>query len=67
MLQPDVVSVIKDAERDITYRIVAYRALTHAEKVSAVRSFLAQKKKPKLKTGSTITILTIIGHDAPGA
>jgi hypothetical protein len=67
MIQPDVVSVIRDDERDITYRIVAYRTLTYAEKVSSVRSFITQKKSPKLKTGSTITILTIIGHDAPGA
>lgn len=67
MLQPDVVSVINDPERDITYRIVAYRALTYEEKVSTVRSFLAQKKKPKIKAGSTVTITSIIGHDASGA
>jgi len=67
MKSPDVVSTIKDEERGITYRIVAYRTLAYAEKVSAVRSFLSQKKKPKLEAGSTITILTIIGHDAPSA
>lgn len=67
MKSPDVISTIKDEERDITYRIVAYRTLTYAEKVSAVKSFLAQKKRPKLKIGSTITMMTIIGHDAPGA
>ena len=67
MKSPNVVSTIKDEERDITYRIVAYRTLTYAEKVSAVKAFLAQKRKPKLKAGSTITMVTIIGHDAPGA
>lgn len=67
MQLPNVVSTIKDSERDITYRIVAYRALSRAEMVIQVRSFLAQKRKPKLKNGSTVTILTIIGHDAPAA
>jgi hypothetical protein len=67
MNSPDVVSTIRDDERGITYRIVAYRALTYAEKVSTVQSFLAQKRKPKLKPGSTITMMTIIGHDAPVA
>jgi len=66
-IQPTVVSTIKDAEKNITYRIVAYRTLTYAEKVSAVQAFLAQRKKPRLKAGSTITMVTIIGHDAPGA
>lgn len=66
MKSPDVVSTIKDNERGITYRIVAYRTLTNVEKVSVVRSFLSQKKKPTIKGGSTITIRTIIGHDAPG-
>lgn len=67
MKSPDIVSTIKDEERNITYRIVAYRTLSRPEKVAAVRSFHSQKRKPKIKNGSTVTILTIIGHDAPGA
>lgn len=66
MKSPNLVSVIKDEQRDITYRIIAYRTLTYAEKLSAVQAFLAQKKRPKITSGSTITIMTIIGHDAPG-
>lgn len=64
---PAVVSTIRDEKRDITYRIVAYRTLTQPEKVSVVAAFFAQKKKPKVKNGSTVTIQTIIGYVAPGA
>lgn len=67
MKLPDITSIIRDDKRDITFKIIAYRTLTHSEKLFAVRSFLAYKIKPKLKTGSTITIFTSIGHAAPGA
>lgn len=66
MKSPNIVSIIRDKEKDIIYRITAYRALTYAEKLAEVQAYLAQKKRPKLKNGSTIDIETIIGYDAPG-
>lgn len=67
MIHPDVVSTIHDQTRGITYRVLAYRPLSHAELVSAIRTFHGQKRKPKLKPGQTVTIVTIIGHDEPAA
>jgi len=63
MKQPDIVSTIVDKERDITYRVVAYRQLTRDELVMSVRHFHAQKKKPKVKPGQTVTIVSVIGFD----
>lgn len=63
MKMPDVASTIIDQERDVTYRVFAYRSLTHAELVLAVRHFHAQKKRKKLKRGETVIIHSIIGHD----
>lgn len=61
MLKPNVVSRIKDTENDVTYEIIAYRTLSKSELVQAVRAYHMQHKAKKLKKGSTITILSIIG------
>jgi len=63
MQQPNIISTLVDPEKNITYEVVAYRKLTKDELILSVRNFYAQKKKPKLKPGQKVTILTIIGYD----
>jgi hypothetical protein len=63
MKPPDIVSTIVDQERNITYQVAAYRTLTRSELVMAVRHFWSQRKKPKVKLGGTVKIISIIGHD----
>lgn len=62
MEPPKINSPIRDAARNITYNVLAYRALSTAERTQAVRIYLAQAKK-KPKPGSTVTIISIIGYD----
>mgnify|MGYP000957780634 CR=1 FL=1 len=62
MEMPSVENTIKDAERGVTYVVMAYRTLTRAEVLSAVGSFLGQKKR-KPKRGSVVRIITILGFD----
>ena len=62
MIQPNVVSTIYDPRRDVTFKFVAYRELSRQELVRNVRVFLMQNRK-KLKKGTTITVMTIIGHN----
>jgi hypothetical protein len=63
MDQPTVINTLIDNEKNITYEVFAYRKLTREELVLAVRHFYAQKKKPRVKPGQTIKIITIIGHN----
>lgn len=60
---PDIVSTLVDNEKNITYKVFAFRKLTRDELVLAVRHFYAQKKKPKVRPGQTIKILSTIGHN----
>ena len=65
METPNVISTIVDKEKNIRFDIIAYRKLTRTEMIQAVSEFYSQKKKPKkLKSGSIIKIVTIIGYDA---
>ena len=59
MQRPDIRSTIKDEARNITYHIMAYRALSKDEMVIAVRTLLAQPKRPALVDGQTIVIETL--------
>lgn len=61
MKAPDVRNPINDSEADITYNVMAYRKLSRAEIVQAVSFYTAQRGRKKLKRGTTVTILTIIG------
>jgi hypothetical protein len=63
MEQPNIISTLVDQQKKITYEIVAYRKLTKEELILAVRHFYAQKKKPKVKPGQKITIISIIGYN----
>lgn len=57
---PSVESLIRDEERDVTYRIMAYRRLTRAEMVTGVQMFIRSKKGKLPKKGSTVTIISVI-------
>lgn len=61
MEQPNTKTTLRDAARGVTFHVVAYRNLTEAEAISAIRHFMS-RHKTKLKRGSEITIMTIIGH-----
>lgn len=57
---PSVENLIRDEERDVTYRIMAYRRLTRAEMVAGVQMFIRSKKGKLPKKGSTVTIISVI-------
>lgn len=64
MHEPNINNIIKDEDNKITYNIKAYRRLAREEMVQAVQFYYRQKKtKKKLKPGTTITIITIIGFN----
>jgi hypothetical protein len=63
MQMPNVKNTIVDSENETTYDVIAYRTLTREELVLSVRHYWLQKKKSKVRRGSTITIVTIIGHN----
>ena len=58
---PDVSNIAKDEKRNITFNVMAYRKLTEAELVQAIRYFRSTKQGRKLKNNSTYTIVSIIG------
>ena len=63
MEAPSVVSKIVDRQAGTVYRVLAYRRLTDEELVISVRHFRASKQGRKVKPGSEVTIVSIIGHD----
>lgn len=62
MEQPNTRNVIKDAERKVTYVVMAYRQLSREEIVIAVRHHLSQRRGQP-KKGSTIIIMTTFGYN----
>lgn len=63
MKLPDVVTTVKDIEKDVTYQVVAYRKLSRGEAFTQIGLAHADKKFKKPKKGQTIKILTIIGFN----
>jgi hypothetical protein len=62
MEMPTIAHVRKDAQTGGTYEVRAYRKLSDAEVLAAVRSYLASSKRAKRpKEGTRITILTLHG------
>lgn len=61
MRTPGIMSTIIDPEKNITYKIMAYRELSKSEMVQAVQFYNQQKGSKKTKKGSTVTIHSIIG------
>lgn len=62
MTLPNVKTTLTDRKNRVTYHILAYRALTRAELMLVVRLYLAQKRK-RPRPGTSVTIISIIGHD----
>jgi len=60
MEMPDVVSEIKDAERNVLYRVLAYRKLSTAELIESVRHYLSQPKVQRRTTRERKKIITIV-------
>lgn len=62
MEQPHISNSIRNKEKDVTYNVIAYRKLSRDEVVNAIRHYHSQKNSKKLKKGTTVTIVTTIGH-----
>lgn len=59
MEMPDIAIEVRDTEREVTYRVLAYRKLEPAEAMQYARIFLRQQKK-KPKRRSVVTIVTTV-------
>jgi hypothetical protein len=64
MEMPSVKNPIRDASKNITYVVVAYRTLSVAERTQMVRLHLSRLKKKPAKN-SAVIIMTTIGFDDP--
>jgi hypothetical protein len=63
MMMPSVVNTIVDPRKNVTYQVVACRKLSRNELVLSVRHYWSQRKKLKVKPGSIVKIVSILGHD----
>ena len=63
MEQPTIRTTLRDPTRKVQFHVLAYRPLQRGELIATVRSYMAQKRRPKLKAGQEVTIITIIGYD----
>lgn len=61
MSLPNVINVLHDPRRRVTYRVVAFRTLTRAELILAVRLYNSQRKGKPAKAGDEITIVSAFG------
>jgi len=57
---PNVETVLRQRDQNITYRVIAYRVLTEAELLAAVAAFRSAKKG-RVKKNATYQIITSIG------
>lgn len=62
MKMPSVRTVLHDERNAVIYDVLACRYLTERELLCAVRTFQSQKAHRRVKRGSTVQIVTIIGH-----
>ena len=63
MEMPNVENVLSDPSNKVTYRVLAYRALSRQELLQAVALHIRQARGKKPKPGSTITIVSIAGFN----
>ena len=61
MESPNVRNRLVDEVHGVTYDVMAYRLLTRAELLDAVRVFCASRRG-KPKRGALVTIVSTIGH-----
>ena len=64
MEMPNVKNTLVDSGSNVTYHVMAYRPLTKEEMLLSVHQYWSQTKKRKLKAGTVITIVSIIGHNS---
>ena len=64
MVMPNVKNTLVDSGSNVTYHVMAYRSLTREEMLLSVRQYWSQAKKQKLRAGTVITIVSIIGHNS---
>lgn len=57
---PSVENKVIDKARGVTYRVLAYRALSATELRMAVAAYHSPKRKA-LKHGAVVTIVTVLG------
>ncbi len=68
MEMPDDRSTIRDDKANVTYHVMANRALAHDELVAAVRYFHSQPSVRRRRSKFRDTVITIITtHGATGA
>lgn len=58
---PTIRNVLVDQGRGVRFEVLAYRRLSEGELLRAVSVFLSQRKKPKLKRGMLVQIISTIG------
>ena len=64
MEMPNVRSTITDASSGVSYHVLAYRKLSQSEVVAAARHYhLTRKSRKRLKPGTQITIISVLGYD----
>ena len=63
MQRPKIVTSIYDYKEDITYKVVAYRKLTHDEAVRTVQNALSTQKIKKPGKGKTLSIELLAGYE----
>lgn len=63
MLPPSVVTTYRDEERNFTFRVVAYRALTQSELLLVLSMWRRQQRRKSLPRNQVITVQSIIGLD----
>lgn len=57
---PSISHIVRDEERDIEFKVLAYRRLTDAEVMTALRAWRRSYRK-KLKPRHSYTVVTTIG------
>jgi hypothetical protein len=60
MEMPNIPRQMRDAERNIVYTVLAYRQLSQAEVLAAIRAYLSQQKRKPAKNKRD-TIITTLG------
>ena len=61
MRLPDIANVMKDPQRRVTYRIMAYRRLSRAEMIGTIQAHVATNKGRHPKPGTLVMIITTFG------
>lgn len=60
---PEVRNVYHDQTHGVRYEVFAFRSLTRAELLFAVRTYLSQPNVKKTREGALVQIISIIGYD----